>query len=208
LSLSAGLADQEAHWRFDVLMASARGPVRRSNYAAGVQPFVDLQRRRGRFVELGAQMEQYAAAVPREERDMPLIAAAHAYYSASDSENELRLLASIFTVHGLDTNRQQRFFQLSLQKQPQELVRIASIWPGTAGEAAANYAVAHASATLAHAVVQARSKVRPPIWNRAYNALVGLYFDETAPEVNNAFLGALGDETIAARLAQPADRDQ
>ncbi len=42
----------------------------------------------------------------------------------------------------------------------------------------------------------------------AYNALVGLYFAERTPEVNGAFLSALGDDTIAERLAKPVDRTQ
>ena len=76
------------------------------------------------------------------------------------------------------------------------------------GEQAANYVVAHGSAELAHAVVQARGKARPPVWNKAYNALVGLYFSEPTPTVNNAFLAALGDDPIGVRLAKPVDRAQ
>jgi cellulose synthase operon protein C len=207
LALSAGLAEQEARWRFDVLMQRARRPVARVNYS-GMQPFVELQRRRGQFADLGAEMEQYAAAIPPQQRSAPLTAAAEAYYSAGDEPGELRVLASIFPSHSLNTNWQQRFFQLLLERQPQELVRIASYWPGTSGEEAANYAVAHGNAAIAHAVVEVRSKARPPVWNKAYNALVGLYFGEATPQVKSAFLGALGDETIAMRLAKPVDRDR
>ena len=76
------------------------------------------------------------------------------------------------------------------------------------GEQAADYVVAHGSAQLAHTVVQARGQSRPPVWNKAYNALVGLYFSEPTPEVNNAFLAALGDDPIGVRLAKPVDRTQ
>ena len=39
----------------------------------------------------------------------------------------------------------------------------------------------------------------PPVWSKAYDSLVGLYFAEPAPQVNSAFLAALGDNTIAER---------
>ncbi len=64
------------------------------------------------------------------------------------------------------------------------------------------------SPALSHAVVQARGKARPPVWNKAYNALVGLYFAEPTPDVNKAFLAALGDDPIGVRLAKPVDRAQ
>ncbi len=204
LAVNANLADQEAHWRFDSLM-------RRSNQAnryLNTQPLVDLQRRRGRFVELATQMEQLAAAIPWTARTSPLLAAADAYHSAGDEQNELRVLSAVFSMSSLDPSRQERLFQLLLERQPDELVRIASRWPAASSEQAANYAVVHGSAALAHAVVEARSKERPPVWNKAYSALVGLYFAEPTPQVNNSFLGALGDDPIGARLNKPVDRAQ
>ena len=204
LAMSAGLADQEARWRFESTMQRAGLP----NHHVNIQPLVDLQRRRARFAELGPQMEQIAAVLPRDQRITPLDAAVDAYHSAGDVENELRVLSTVFSLNGLDTSRQERFFQLLLESQPQELTRIASMWPTSAGERAANYAVAHGGAELAHAVVQARGKARPPIWSKAYDALVGLYFTDRAPEVNHAFLAALGDDPIGVRLSKPVDRAQ
>ena len=204
LAESASLADQEAQWRFEWIMSRAGQP----NGYPNIQPFIDLQRRRGRFDELGPQTEQLAAIVSSHQRTAPLLAAADAYRSSNDEPNELRVLSRIFSMDGLDANRQQRFFQLLLERQPQELVRIASAWPVSSGEQAANYVVAHGSAALSHAVVQARSKPRPPVWNKTYSALVGLYFAEPAPDVNNAFLAALGDDPVGSRLAKPVDRDQ
>ncbi len=204
LAESASLADQEARWRFQWMMHPAAQP----NYYPNTQSFIDLQRRRGRFAELGPQMEQFAAIAPAIQRSTPLLAAADAYRSASDEANELRVLSSVFSMNGLDTNGQQRYFQLLLERQSQDLVHIASVWPTQWGEQAANYVVAHASAAHSHAVVQARGKARPPVWNKAYNALVGLYFAEPAPDVNNTFLAALGDDPIGVRLARPVDRAQ
>lgn len=203
LAASASLADQEAHWRFDVMMHWAGLPNRYTN----AQPLIELQRRRGRFAELGGQMEQFAAAIPWNQRGFPLLAAADAYRSAGDEQNELRVLSAGFSISSFDPDREERFFHLLLEKQPDELVRIASVWTMT-GEHAANYVVLHGSAALSHAVVQARSKERAPVWTKSYNALVGLYFAEATAEVNNSFLAALGDNPISARLAKPVDRDQ
>lgn len=204
LAISANLADQEGRWRFEVMMHRAGEP----NYYVNFQPLIDLERSRGRFAELAQQMEQLAGALPAVQRSAPLLAAADAYRSAADEQNELRLLSTLFSSDDFDNRYQQRFFQLLMEKQPQDLVRIASTWNSDWGEQAADYAVAHGSATLAHAVVQARSQARPEVWNKAYNALVGLYLAEPTPEVNHSFLAALGDDPIAVRLSKPVDRNR
>ena len=204
LAESASLADQEARWRFEWLMQRASQP----NYYPNTQPFIDLQRRRGQFAELGPQTEQVAEKEPVTLRSAPLLAAADAYRSVGDEANELRVLSRVFSINGLDTTRQQRYFQLLLARQAQDLVRIASSWSTSYGEPAANYVVTHGGAALSHTVVQARGQARPPVWNKAYNALVGLYFAEPTPDVNNAFLAALGDDPIGARLSRPVDRAQ
>jgi tetratricopeptide (TPR) repeat protein len=202
LAESASLSDLEARWRLDWIMQRAGAP----NFYPETQPFVDLQRRRGRFAELAPQMEDLSDKVHVSMRSAPLLATADAYRSAGDQENELRVLARIFSVNGMDATRQQRYFQLLLQRQPQDLVRIASQWPMSSGEPAADYVIAHGSAELSHTVVQARAQARPPVWNKAYSALVGLYFAEPTPEVNNAFIAALGDDPIGVRLTRPVDR--
>ncbi|HYM75342.1 MAG TPA: BTAD domain-containing putative transcriptional regulator [Candidatus Dormibacteraeota bacterium] len=208
LAVSAALADQEARWRFDEIMQRVRSQDARANYYPNTQPFVDLQRRRGRFAELGSQMEQFAAVLRADMRNAPLIAAADAYHSAGDEQNEMRVLGTVFP--SLDSNHQERYFELLLEKQPNELIRLASTWtaPVGWGEQAADFAVAHGSPAIAQAVVQARSKPRPLVWEKAYSALVGLYYSEHSPQVNSAFLSALGDDPISARLAKPVDRDQ
>lgn len=204
LAVNANLAEQEAHWRFEVLMRRAGEANRYLNF----QPFVDLQSRRGRFAELAGQMEQFAQAVPPLERSGPMTAAADAYRSSGDEQNELRILHTLFSRNGLDANHQQRFLQLLMHKQPQDLIQLATTWNSNWGQQAADYVVAHGNPALAHAVVQARSRARPPVWNKAYNALVGLYFAEPTPEVNNAFLATLGNDPIGVRLSKPVDRDE
>jgi len=204
LAVNAPLADQEANWRFELMMQW--GPSR--DHVANPQPFIDLQRRRGRFAELGQQMEEFASVLPQINRSGQWLAASDAYHAAGDEQNEMRLLAKVFPA--LDQQRKERYFKLLLDRDPQELIRIASTWTGNGawGEEAADYAVAHGSSTIAHAVVEGRGRARPPVWNKAYTALVGLYFAEPTPEINNAFIGALGDETIALRIAKPVNRDQ
>jgi len=203
LAESAALADQEAHWRFDLIMQQAALP----NFYSNVRPFIDVQRRRGRFAELASQMEQFARAVPPAQRSTPLLDAADAYRSAGDEQNELRILSN-FSNGGLDVTRSQRYFHLLLARQSQELVRYATNWHSPYSQQAADYVVAHGSAQLAHTVVQMRGQARPAVWTKSYNALVGLYFSEPTPEVNNAFRAALGDDPIGARLAKPVDRAQ
>ncbi|HEV2468924.1 MAG TPA: tetratricopeptide repeat protein [Candidatus Sulfotelmatobacter sp.] len=202
LAVSANLADQEARWRLEALMRRAAWP----NQYPNIQPFVDLQRRRGRFAELGSQMEQLAAATVSAQHISELEAAADAYRSAGDEQSEMRTLSAVFNANMLNSKRQQRYFHLLLEKKPQELVRIAAIWNSPSSEPAANYAIEYGDAALAHAVVQARSKSRAPVWGSAYNALVGLYFSEPTPEINNSFLAAIGDDPIGVRLTKPLDR--
>jgi len=199
----AALAEQEARWRFDLMMQQAALP----NVYSNSQPFIDLQRRRGRFAELGPQLEQYAGAVPSRVRYAPLLEAADAYRAAGDQQNELRLLTSI-SAYNLDDSHLQRFFQLLLEQRPQDLVAIAATWSHPAGEKAASYMVANGGAIWARAAVLARGRTRPAVWTKSYVALTGLYYAEPTADVNNAFLGALGDETIADRLAKPVDRAQ
>ena len=203
LARAANLADQEASWRFDVMM---QDPHSVQSYARP-QQLVDLQRRRTRFEELAGQMERFALAVEPIHRNSHLIVAADAYRSAGDQQNELRVLAMI-SAFWLDNAHQQRLFQLQLAHSPQDLIQTAAVWNRSEGENAANYVVAHGEATLAHSVVQTRGKARPPVWSKSYDALVGLYFAEPRPEINKAFLGALGDETIAHHLKRPVDRSQ
>ncbi len=208
LTQTAGLADQEARWRFEVIMSRANPE---SAYYPQMQALIDLRRRRGMFVELAEQMEQLAAALPRYPNGLPqspMLAAADAYYSAGDTSNEFRLLKSVFAIGWvLDQTHEQRLFQLLLERDPDQLVTIASRWDSV-GDRAAGFALNNGNASLAHAVVQGRARIRPPVWSKSYNALVGLYFNEPTADVNSAFVGALGDSTISERISSRVDRSQ
>jgi cellulose synthase operon protein C len=205
LAQSAGLAELEARWRYELMMDSSK-VSNSSLLLSRMQPFVDLQRRRLKFAELGAQLEQFAPRIEPQQRYAIWVAAQQAYQSAGDPEGELRAFAGMpFGTGGRE--QQTRLFQLLLARKPVELVQRASYW-NAPGQDAADYLVANGDAAQVHALVSSRGRTRTPVWAKAYNALVGLYFAERTPEVDGAFVSALGDDTIAGRLAKPVDRGQ
>ncbi len=59
LAQSAGLAELEARWRYELMMDKSKG-ANSSLLLSRMQPLVELQRRRLRFAELGGQLEQFA----------------------------------------------------------------------------------------------------------------------------------------------------
>jgi hypothetical protein len=168
--------------------------------------FVDLQRRRLKFAELGPQLERFAPRIEPNSRATVFFAAADAYRAAGDAENELRLLSSVPAIY-LGGERQNRFFSLLLAQNPQQLVQLASSWT-LLGQQAADFVVANGDAALVHAAVSARGRLRPVVWTKSYSALAGLYFGETTPEIRAAFLGALGDQTIGDRLGKQVNRNE
>jgi tetratricopeptide (TPR) repeat protein len=202
LAQAAGLADVEARWRFELLMTTA---TNQPDWMSQMNELVQLQRQRLKFTELASQLEQFAPRVPPQQRFNVTDTAAEAYRAAGDTDNELRLLSNLGPPN-LGGPRLSRWFALLLKKNPQELVRLAGIWAPYAQEAA-DYVVARGDPELAHAVVAARSKARPPVWGKSYTALVGLYFAENQPTVNTAFVSALGDQTVGDRVGKSIDRN-
>ena len=203
LAQSAGLGELEARWRYELMMdKSANSNLLLSR----MQPFVDLQRRRLKFAELGAQLEQFAPRIDPQQRYSVWVAAQDAYQAAGDPEGELRAFAGMPFGSG-GREQQTRLFQLLLTRQPNELVKRASFWTSV-GQDAADYLVANGSPELAHSLVSLRGRTRTPVWSKSYDALVGLYLAEQTPAVNAAFLSVLGDNTVSERLASPVDRTQ
>jgi predicted Zn-dependent protease len=203
LAESAGFAELEASWRYDLMMNAAQGP---DVLLGQMSSFVDLQRRRLKFAELGRQLERFAPRVPPIQQSSVLLTAAEAFRATDDTVNELRLLSTVPFAY-LGAERQQRYLELLLAQNPQQLVQLASNWSPW-GEQAADFVVANGDAALVHATVTARSRLRPPVWFASYTALAGLYLDEHRPEIKTAFVGALGDQTIAERLGKRVDRNQ
>jgi cellulose synthase operon protein C len=199
---SAGLGAEEAAARYDALLnISANSPA----LSAQLQSFIELQRDRVKFAELGSQLERIAARMNPQSQVSARRAAAKAYRDAGDEDNELRVLNDLY-VNNLSDEERNRYFALLLEKNQQTLVRLAAsqtVW----GEQAAEYVLANGSATLAQEVVVSRGRARAPVWNKSYTALVGMYFSESTPAVNQAFLDVLGDKTIGQRLGKTVDRD-
>ena len=198
---AAGLAEIEAQWRYELMMNS-RGLVLLNQ----MQELVQLQRERLKFAELGQQLEKFVPRIRPEQYGTVNLAAAEAYRAAGDEQKELELLSRLSPGY-LDPINQTRFLELLLKDRPQQLVRAASEWTPF-GQIAADYAVLHGNAELAQAVVAARSQARPAVWQKSYTALVGMYFLENRPAINDAFGNALGSQTIGERLGKPVDRDK
>ena len=202
LAHSAGLGEEEARWRYELMMNAAENSPA---LLGQMSSFVELQRGRLKFEELGPQLERFAPRVVPTQRTTVFLAAAEAYRAAGDADNELRVLASIPPDY-LGGDVQKRFLELLLKKQPQRLIQFSSAW-NSFGETAADFAVKSGDAELAHAVVAARGSSRPLVWRKVYTGLVGLYFAEGSPGINSAFIDALGDQKIGDRLGKPVDRN-
>lgn len=201
LAQAAGLAEQEASWRYGLVTKAPMDPANSGQLAA----FEQLQRQRLKFSELAQQLENVVPRFPPQFRNAVVLDAAEAYRAAGDTDNEFRLLSSV-GANSLAGANQARWFALLLKRDPQKLVQIAGAWLPW-GQAAADFALANGDAELANAVVTARSSSRAPVWGKSYTALVGLYFAESEPAINTAFLNALGDQTIAERVGKQVDRN-
>ena len=196
------MADVEARWRYELLTTSSRGEP---DWWNQLNEFVQLQRRRLKFAELGSQLEKLGPGGRPELYVAEMENAAHAYRAAGDEDDELCLLTSL-GPNRLGGPDQARWFALLLKKNPQQLVQLAGSWSAW-GQPAADFVLANGNAELAHAVVTARSKPRPPVWQKSYSALVGLYFAENQPPVTAAFTETLGDQTMGDRIGKPIDRN-
>ena len=198
---SAGLQGLQAHWLYE--LAGEQGQPA-STLSARMHTYAQFQTRRLRFEELAPQLEQFALQLPPAMRPLILLEASHAWRSAGDEENELRVLSTVSPVYlGNDLNR---YFELLLKRNPEGLIQTAANWTPW-GEQAAQFAIANGSAELVHRVVAARARLRVPVWKNAYDSLTGLYFAEANPAVNKSFLDALGDETIGQRIGKKLDRN-
>jgi hypothetical protein len=86
------LADLEARWLYRMMLDPQMSREVRPQWT---RQFVDLQRRRLQFAELAAQMEAFAPRFPQPGDSSPWLAAAEAYGSAGDWNNQLRVLAPL-----------------------------------------------------------------------------------------------------------------
>jgi tetratricopeptide (TPR) repeat protein len=197
---SARLADLQAEWQNLLLKTSPGGPA---------QPLIDIQQRRLRYAELAHQLEVYWKMYPPDgqNRDALLSQAAENFRLAGDASGELRLLSQLDQRGELSGALITRYAEL-VSKTPQRFLTV------TKSDKAVNvrndfagYALENFNAARALEVIAARGVGQPPVWNRAYTGLAGLYFASPAPQVNAAFRDALGTATMGERVGKPVDRN-
>jgi len=202
----AGLADLEARWRYEVMMAHPG-----SSQAQIMEVRLDeLQKQRMRFNEYGGQLEAYWNVFPqRPGKDYLLQKAADSYASAGNTGAELSALQRAFDHQGLDAQHLRRYLELISKTSPEQLVAFAGGSRGSSvRDAAAGSALATGKGDLALRAIAARGQGLPPVWTRAYTGLVGLYYSDASPAVNVAYQQALDTRNIGERIAKPANRDE
>ncbi len=201
LAQSAHIPELEVRWRYEMLQ-------QRPDFAANHFPRLsELQTQRLRFHELGTQMENVAARVQRFQGGTYWLSAAQAYRTEDDWRSELRVLNAM-RAQNLLGGETARYYELLLAHEPQTLVNLAGAGQQGERDASANFVVSHGDSPTARSAVTTRGHGLPPVWTRAYTALVGLYFRDTSPEVDGAFRAALGQDTIGQSLGKPVDRTQ
>src|SRR6266404_6481767 len=88
LAQSAGLAEKEATWRYELLMSVDKRP---EQLLGDMNAYIELQRRRLTLADLGPQLERFSSRLTGGNRSVAFIAAAQAYRSVRAEENELRV---------------------------------------------------------------------------------------------------------------------
>ncbi len=197
---SAGLKDREAQWRKDLLLAGGKiGDGQLSAYDT-------LEQQRMDNVALAKTLEAYAATRPAATRDVILARAVSAWSDEGNPTAELRVLRSMNLRSDDRAALRERYFQLLLRMDQRSLLDQASSSNAAYADAAANYILANATEPFAQSAVDARARSRQPVWASATTALVGLFFADPSPRIAGAFHAALGDNTVADRLATAPDR--
>ena len=205
LAQYAGLSDLEARWRFEVMMADPGTPEAQAMEAR----LALLQKQRMRFNEFGAQLEDYWKVFPNQPaKNFVLERAAESYRAVGNTAAELRVLQEAFEGHGLNGVPLRRYFDLLSKSSPEQLVAIAGgADADQVRDGAASSALSIGKVNLALEAIAARGHGLPPVWTRAFTALVGLYYSDTSPAVNSAYQQALDTRTIGERVAKPPNRD-
>lgn len=170
--------------------------------------WVELQRSRLLLNQAAKQLEELIPTVRASARSEITAAAAELYRDAGDQAGELRCLQSIPALAGSEEDLRQQYFALLIARDPQKLIDLAGSGSSEARDAAAQYAVLNAPAAFALQAVRARGTGLDPVWTSAYGGITGLYLRQFDSTTGGAFQSALGDGTIAERLATPPDRSR
>jgi Tfp pilus assembly protein PilF len=196
----AGIPDLQVKLVYAALAAKPMGGISASLLE-------QLQIQRLKLLELGKQLEQLASGVRSSFAIGYLSRALEVYSLAGSPEDELRIMESLKQYQVLAGQQQNRYFELLLARNPQQLVQLAGL-PNGRGDAAVDFLLAHSDAKLVMPAVDVRSAAEPAVWRSAYTALAGLYFADGSVPVQNAFTAALADRTIGEQLAKGVDRKQ
>jgi hypothetical protein len=197
---AAGLADREAAWRKQILLAGG------TEAAANLEPYSNLERRRLAFAELAQTLEAYAPLVKPAQAAGIREQAAKAFRDAGDTANEMRVERALI----LRTNNdlRDRYFNLLLRRDRAALTALAGNKNNSLADAAVNYAVAHASEAQALAAVARRGQALPAVWRPASASLLETYFasGKTAATGIDDFTQSLASNvSIGARLGTHAN---
>ena len=157
--------------------------------------------------ELGKQLKQLGNTARENVAISYFSRSLEIYGQAGSPDDELRVLEELKQHQVLAGQQQNRYFELLLAKNPQQLVQLAA-QPQGRGDAAVNFLLAHSDAKLVLPAVDLRAASESAVWRSAYTALAGLYFADGSATVQNAFATALADGTIGQRLAKQVDRKQ
>ncbi len=202
----AGLAEVEAEWRKQRMLTGLIATPDQANVSA----YMALERRRLKFTELGNTLELYAARLKADARNLALQDAAQAYRDAGDETDELRVTRPL--VLAQDAGLRDRYLDLLLRHDRAALVALAASKDDSLADAAANYAVAHATQAQAMGAIAGRSRGMPPVWAPAMTSLVLTNFAaaNTSGATNAGyFQHALRyDDSVAQRLTTPANLDR
>ncbi|HYP06633.1 MAG TPA: tetratricopeptide repeat protein [Bryobacteraceae bacterium] len=156
------------------------------------QNLINTQQARLRYAELAGQLERFAATKLPGEASAVLSLAAQNWKLAVNAREELRVRDKL--SRDVDPLR---YGQLLLAAAPDRFVN--------SGLTEVAYRIATPDITLR--MIGALSTQKPPVWNKAYTALTGVYFKDKRPAVTTAFEGVLGARTVGEQIAAKADRN-
>lgn len=195
---AAGLADLTAELEWNL---AQHEPHQR---ASELSEWIQLETERSQTEPAAERLEKLAGSLSPAQEFTALRQSADLYRKSGNAAAELRVLAQLANATRLDTEMQQRYYQLLLARDPQLLIALAA-----SEDSAAQFAVRHGNRDQALAAVAARSANQPPVWKSSYTALAGFYVSDFQPQIGDAFSTALNAEaTIGERISHPANRDE
>jgi hypothetical protein len=189
---ACGLVDLEARQRLESMLRQA---------VQLDQRFVTLQSQRGRYAELGRQLEGYAARNPGRQVEAAAWAdSAQAFIAEGDLDAQLRVLHEALVRNALAGPLLDRYLELTASRQPEKLLEIVRNYSPQTRNRAVQFAIAGDYTKLSYSAIQARGSALTPVWTKAYTALAGEYFDDRSPAIDSSFQSALDTRTIGERL--------